>query len=159
MLSTEQERARVLVLLTDGTDVSSTELSRRPSSPPRARRACSSTRSASPRPADARAALERLATATGGTYHDAASTSALKSVYASIAAELKRTWRLEYVTAARPGDKLHVRVALDPEGAASADAVVPGTLAPAPVDSHALPDPLYTPLGGLLLTLSSPSSS
>ena len=152
MLSTEQERARVLVLLTDGTDVSSK----------------SSLRSviAAARKAgvlvypigiaasdDAHAALEQLATATGGTYHDVATTSALKSVYASIAAELKRTWRLEYVTAARPGDKIHVRVALDPEGAASADAVVPGTLAPAPVDSHGLPSPLYTPLGGLLLTL------
>ena len=94
-----------------------------------------------------------MAAATGGTYHNAASSSALNGIYASIAAELKRTWQLSYVTSARPGDKVHIRVALDPEGAASANVTVPGTLAAAPPSSNTLPTPFYTPLGGLVLTL------
>jgi len=152
MLSSEQERARVLVLLTDGTDVSSqTTLKGAIAAARRAGVLVYPIGIAAS--SDARAALQQMAAATGGTYHDAATTSALKGVYASISSELKRTWRLEYVTAARPGDKIHIRVALDPEGAASADAVVPGTLAPAPTDNHALPAPLYSPLGGLVLTL------
>jgi tight adherence protein B len=152
MLATEDGRARVLVLLTDGTDVSSqTKLASALAS---ARRAGVLVYpigiAASP---DGRSALQRMASVTGGTYHDAATTASLKSVYSSIAAELKRTWRLEYVTAGRPGDKLHIRVALDPEGAASTDVTVPGTLASAPTDAHALPAVFYTPLGGLILTL------
>jgi tight adherence protein B len=152
MLATEAGRARVLVLLTDGTDVSSQSSLR--DALASARRAGVLVYPIGIAPsANGRAALQRMANETGGTYHDVASSSALKSVYASIAAELKRTWRLEYVTAARPGDKVHIRVALDPEGAASTDVTVPGSLAPAKPDSHPLPGVLYTPLGGLLVTL------
>src|SRR5262249_31776131 len=50
--------------------------------------------------------LKLLAADTGGHYYGTSSASALKGVYASIANELKRTWRLEYVTGAQPGDRL-----------------------------------------------------
>jgi len=153
MLATEQGRARVLVLLTDGTNVAKGSSS--------LDGVLASARrngvliypigiAASPA---GRATLQKMAHMTGGTYHDAASSSALKSVYASIAAELKRTWRLEYVTTARPGDKVHIRVALDPEGAVSSNVTVPGSLATVSPDSKALPSVFYTPLGGLLITL------
>jgi tight adherence protein B len=152
MLKTEQDRARVLVLLTDGTDASSHSS---------LNAALAAARKAGvliypigiAATGSAQADLQRLAASTGGTYHNAASSSALNGIYASIAAELKRTWRLSYVTSARPGDKVHIRVALDPEGAASANVTVPGTLAATPPSSNTLPTPFYTPLGGLVLTL------
>jgi VWFA-related protein len=56
----------------------------------------------SPRP------LQRLAADTGGRYYQAPSTKALRGIYKAIAAELRRVWRLEYPTAARPGDTLRV---------------------------------------------------
>ena len=52
------------------------------------------------------APLEQLSSATGGQYYGASSTAALKSVYGTIGEVLKRTWRVQYVTAARPGDRI-----------------------------------------------------
>ena len=103
LLALEDNPARVLVVLTDGADVSSsTNLAQ----------AIDAARDSgvgvytigiegeqfAPQP------LERIASETGGTYHAATSSNALQGAYASIAAELKRTWRLRYVTAARPGE-------------------------------------------------------
>jgi tight adherence protein B len=98
------------------------------------------------------APLRQMARETGGSFKAAASSSSLHAVYSSIASELKRTWRVEYVTAARPGDKLHLRVLLNPEGAASTDVTIPGSSAPGPA-GDALPSPLYSSIGGLLLTM------
>ncbi len=151
MLATEEGRAGVVVLLTDGDDVSSqTPLSD----------AIASARKAGvlvypigiATSGDGQSALQAMADRTGGTYHAAATSATLKGVYASIAGELRRTWRLDYVTAARPGDSVHIRVALDPEGAASTDVTVPGSLEPAKPSSRTLPGPFYSPLGALVLT-------
>ena len=98
------------------------------------------------------APLRQMARETGGSFKSAASSASLHAVYSSIASELKRTWRVEYVTAARPGDKLHLRVLLNPEGAASTDVTIPGSSAPGPA-GDALPSPLYSSIGGLLLTM------
>ncbi|MDX6490456.1 MAG: tight adherence protein, partial [Gaiellaceae bacterium] len=152
MLAKEVGRARVIVLLTDGQDVSST--SSLAQSVEAARKASALVYPIVIGGADAtRQPLRQMARETGGTFHGAASSAALKGVYSSVAAELRRTWRLEWVTAARPGDKLHLRASLDPEGAAAADLTVPGDVqAPAGTGTE-LPSPLYTPFGGLLLTL------
>jgi tight adherence protein B len=151
MLSGEQGRARVVVLLTDGKDVSS--------------KASLSDAVAAARKAgalvypiaiggtsSAQQPLRQLASQTGGTFHSAATSSSLKSVYASISAELRRTWRLEYVTAARPGDTLHLRAALDPEGAVSTDVTVPGDFQVSS-PGGGLPSPFYSAFGGLVLTM------
>ena len=98
------------------------------------------------------APLRQMARETGGSFKSAASSSSLHAVYSSIASELKRTWRVEYVTAARPGDKLHLRVLLNPEGAASTDLTIPGSSTPGPA-GDSLPSPLYSSIGGLLLTM------
>ncbi len=151
MLAGEQGRARVVVLLTDGQDVSSA--SSLDGAVAAARKAgalvypiaVGSTEAA-------RQPLRQMARDTGATFHGAASSAVLKGVYSSIAAELRRTWRLEYVTAARPGEKLHLRAALEPEGTAVADLTVPGELA-APKSGPVLPSPLYTAFGGLIVTL------
>lgn len=73
-------------------------------------------------------ALERLARETGGSYHSASSTSSLGSVYATIARELDRTWRLSYPTAGRPGDALKLDVSAASLGAAEQELVLPGSL-------------------------------
>src|SRR5207248_893959 len=99
-----------------------------------------------------RAPLARMAHEPGGAYHGASTSSTLKGVYSSIAAELRRTWRIQYVTAGRPGETLHLRVALDPEGAVSTNVTIPGSLAPASSGSG-LPSPFYSPLGGLVVVL------
>jgi tight adherence protein B len=70
-------------------------------------------------------ALEKLARETGGQYYSASSPSALADVYASIASTLKHTWRLEYLTSARPGDKLHLDASVVGAGTSTFDYTVP----------------------------------
>jgi tight adherence protein B len=151
MLAAEPGRARVIVLLTDGKEVSS--------------KTSLDDAVATARDTGAviypigiggdgatTAPLERMAKETGGTFRSAATSAALSAVYSSIAGELKRTWRIEYVTAARPGERLHLRVALDPEGAVSTDLTIPGDDRAGSGGSN-LPSVLYSPLGSLLLTM------
>ena len=144
-------RARVVVLLTDGKDVSSD------SSLADALAAAHDTGTlvypiAVGGDSGTTAPLRRMAKETGGSFKAAATSSQLDAVYSSIASELKRTWRVEYVTAARPGERLHLRVVVNPEGATSTNVTIAGD-AKAPAGGDALPSPLYSPLGGLLLTL------
>jgi tight adherence protein B len=151
MLSAESGRARVLVLLTDGQDVSSK--ASLDDAIAAAHKAGVIVYPISIGGTDATTRpLQELARDTSGAFNSAATSKALSGVYSSIAAELKRTWRIEYVTAARPGDKLHLRVNLPPEGAASTDLSIPGSF-DAPSSGETLPSPLYSPVGGLLLTM------
>jgi tight adherence protein B len=71
------------------------------------------------------APLRRLAQATGGSYRGAGSSTQLNSIYAGIAQELKRTWRVEYLTAARAGDKLALKATLPGAGSAAARLAIP----------------------------------
>ena len=150
-LRSQVDRARVVVLLTDGKDVSSQ----------------ASLKDALTTAHDTGtlvypiaiggdnatvAPLKQMAQVSGGSFKAAATSSSLNAVYSSIASELKRTWRVEYVTAARPGEQLHLRVSMNPEGAASTDLRVPGTPTQ-DAGGEALPSPLYSPIGGLLLTM------
>ena len=48
--------------------------------------------------------LKYLAKRTGGRYYGTPSPAALKGIYAELANELKRTWRLDYITSGRPGE-------------------------------------------------------
>jgi tight adherence protein B len=164
MLGAEDNPARVLIVLTDGADVSSsTSLAAAVRAAHRAGVAVYTigieAEQFAPQP------LQRIADETGGTYRAASSTGALTGVYASIASELKRTWRLRYVTAARPGETVKLGSFL-PGGGGSAtlDLAIPGkgeTSAEAP--SGLLPGWAYTSefgsiviglLVGLLLLLS-----
>jgi tight adherence protein B len=72
------------------------------------------------------APLKTLARATGGSYRGAGSSRELGAIYASIARELQRTWRLEYPTAARPGERLRLK-AVTAVGSADSGLVVPGS--------------------------------
>jgi tight adherence protein B len=94
--------------------------------------------------------LRRLSEATNGSYYGAASSAALSGVYNSIAEDLRRTWHLEYVTAARPGDRLDLVVGLPGGDELTAQLTAPGdapttTAKPSPL----LPDFFYTSDWGL----------
>jgi tight adherence protein B len=98
--------------------------------------------------------LQQLADETGGAYYGAASSEALAGVYQSIAAELARTWRLEYVTAARPGDELAITASAAGERSRPAALAIPGG-SPSSTDerpSPVLPEPLLrSTLGSYLV--------
>jgi tight adherence protein B len=107
MLEAEKNQARVLVLLTDGASSQDT------ATLDEAIQAANAAGVAvyaigiegsefEPSP------LQRLADATNGEYYGAASSEALFEVYNSIAEDLRRTWQVDYVTSARPGDELEL---------------------------------------------------
>ena len=71
------------------------------------------------------APLKKLAFSTGGSYRGAHSSKQLGAIYAGIARELRRTWRVEYLTAARAGDKLALKATFQGVGSAAADLAIP----------------------------------
>jgi tight adherence protein B len=152
-LQVEQNLGRVVILLTDGRDVSSR---------------ASLAQAIKEAHADGVAVypigivgkgfdpgpLQKLARATGGSYYAAASTGVLTSIYSSIAAELSRTWRLSYETTARPGDDVKLAVTVSGLGSATTSFKMSGSSSDVGKPSGLLPTAAYTsPLGTLLLTL------
>src|SRR5204863_2864930 len=103
--------ARVIVLLTAGHDVSSTATLEQAVAAARDAGAsiypiAIASSDFDPTP------LQQLAGETNGTYHQAASSAVLREVYGSITAELNRTWKVSYVTSARPGDRIRLAAAI-----------------------------------------------
>ena len=109
-LADETLSARVLILLTDGQEVSSSVTLKEAIAAAREARVAVYP-VAIESPSFVPGPLRRLAAETGGRYAGAANSRALTAVYASIAAELRRTWQLEYTTSARPGDRLELAAA------------------------------------------------
>ncbi|HEX6491770.1 MAG TPA: type II secretion system F family protein [Gaiellaceae bacterium] len=149
-----QSGGRVLVLLTDGNDLGS-QVSEAAALSSLHKAGAVAYPIAFGRNADVRG-LKALASGTGGTFHAGATSGELKGIYASIAAELLRTWRIEYLTTARPGDRLKLEASAGGLGSGQASATVPGSLAagagqtkPSPL----LPSLLYGKLGDLVFTL------
>jgi tight adherence protein B len=93
--------------------------------------------------------LVEISNATGGVYYGAASTSDLSSVYGRIAETLKRTWRIQYVTAARPGDRIRVTASVFGHGSVSGALSVPGVPAKEQAPSKIVPKGAYGPGGPL----------
>ena len=117
---------RVIVLLTDGQDVSSK------ASLDEAVRAARSAGAeiypiAIAGPGYTPAPLQQLADATGGELVTAASGADLRAVYASIARKLAHTWQIQYLTSARPGDHLGLRVTVPGAGTARSAFAVPAS--------------------------------
>jgi tight adherence protein B len=98
-------------------------------------------------------ALKALASHTGGHYYAAASPGFLHGIYAGIADELRRTWQIEYLTAARPGEKLVVRVAAPGQGSATGSAVIAGTEVVGGDSKSSVPRSLYSTQGTLIVGL------
>ena len=121
LLAADVHQARVLVLLTDGQEVSS-----KASLEDAIAAANDAHVTVYPigieSPSFKPAPLKRLAAETGGRYSGAAGTASLHAIYAALAQELRRTWQLTYFTTARPGDSFELAA-----GAAHAKALAPGT--------------------------------
>ena len=154
-LAAEPNGGRVLVVLTDGRDTSSaasvTEAVNAVRSAGAVVYAIALGTDTPPGP------LQRVVHATGGALYGAASSDQLSRVYAAIAAELRRTWRVEYVTAARPGDRLELAAIVPGQGTASSGLRLADALGPPPAarpkPSALLPGLVYSALGGFLLAL------
>jgi tight adherence protein B len=149
-LASEPLAGKVLIVLTDGADTSSR--SNLAAAVAAARSAGVSVHTiAIASPQFSPAPLRALARRTGGVYRSASSTASLRSVYAAIAEELRRTWRIEYLTAARPGEKVHLRARAPGLGTATAELAIPKTaVAPSSQSggsSGLIPDFLYGALG------------
>jgi tight adherence protein B len=77
--------------------------------------------------------LRDLARETGGAYHETSSSKGLANIYTRISDELARTWELTYPTAARPGDVLRLEAAVPSAGRAERTLTLPALgAAPAP---------------------------
>jgi len=146
-LGADVNPTRVLVLLTDGQEVSSDASLEEAIAAARAANVAVypiGIESKSFRPGP----LQRLARQTGGRYAGAAGTKDLRSVYAALAEELRRTWQLSYVTAARPGERLEVSAA-----GATESSVVPGVLVESNAVGSKLPEPFFKIGPALMATL------
>ena len=124
-LASETNQGRVIIIVTDGNETRS-EASIEDAIAA-AQRANASvyvvgieSESFNPKP------LQRIAEETGGNYYGAADSAALTGVYNSIADELSRTWRLEYVTAALPSESIDLTATAGGE-TASVKIVAPGS--------------------------------
>jgi tight adherence protein B len=151
LLAGEKNRGRVIVLVTDGRDQSS--ISDLKSAVAEAGRAGATVYAVGiVGPQFTPDALQEIARRTGGLYRAAQTTAALSGIYTAIAEELRRTWRLEYVTAARPGDKLTVDVSSPSLGSAQASVVMPSSRGKT-AGSSQLPGVVFTPGGTAVLGL------
>ena len=100
------------------------------------------------------APLMQVASETGGQYYGASSSAELRSVYASVAASLKRTWRLQYVTAARPGERVKLAASVVGQGSVQQSLSIPLLDSAKPSEpSKIVPKGAYGPGGPLGLAV------
>jgi len=132
-----ETQGRVIVVVTDGQDVSSSDsFEQAVAAANEAHAAVYAVGIASP--GFTPGPLRALAAETGGTFLQAAASAQLVNLYRSIGRSLARTWQLRYATAARPGDRLDLRVAVPGAGAATRVLDLAGAPPAAPATSPAL---------------------
>ena len=155
-LASEALQARVIIAVTDGNETrSSASLNEAIAAARKARTAIYvvAIESAKFNPTP----LRKLAEQTGGAYHGTSSSAALTSEYAKIAAELRRTWLLDYATAVRPGATAFLEATWDDQKSVPHPLALPASLGPGSDDkkpSHLLPNFFYgTVLGTQAMAL------
>jgi len=95
-------------------------------------------------------AVKQIASDTNGQYYGAASSQVLAEVYNSIAQDLRRTWQMEYMSNARPGDDLELAVKFPGGDEVTQTVTAPGQAPPPPAKpSPVLPSFFYTSDWGL----------
>ena len=137
----EDQPGHVIIVVTDGSDVSSrATLDQAAAAAQRARAPVYAIGIAGPDFAPG--PLRALASRTGGAYLEAQSSAELATLYARIGRALTHTWQVRYVTAARPGDTLQLRAAAPGNGATERAVLVQGSglqSSPAPQAPTVLP--------------------
>ena len=115
---------RVVIVLTDGDDTTTTSLAKAAAA---AKRAGASVYTIgiegdnfSPQP------LQELARVTGGSYFPAANSGAVAGAYAAIAEQLRRTWRVGWLSAARPGATVDIQATVRTFGTTTVKVRMPG---------------------------------
>ena len=101
------------------------------------------------------APLKQLAAETGGAYRGTSSSATLSAEYASIAAELRRTWRLDYLTSVRPGDQATLQALSDGSASKATIVELPASLGDGSDDSkpsRLLPSVFYKTVLGTQAT-------
>ena len=161
-LAGETQPGHVIIVLTDGRDVSSSASFSKAVAAAHAARASVYTigiagRDFTPAP------LRDLAARTGGTYHEASSATQLAGIYKTISDTLSHTWELRYPTAARPGDSVtltalvagygHVDSTVQLAGVSGAGALPPPSLLPRSFWSSAIAPLLLALVVGFLILL------
>jgi tight adherence protein B len=155
-LAAEPLEARVIIVVTDGNETrSAASLNEAIAAARRARTAiyvvAIESSKFNPEP------LRALASQTGGAYRGTNSSAKLGAAYEAIASELRRTWRLEYATAARPGETATLQASWFGQKSASAKLTLPQSLGPGaddPKPSHLLPEVFYkTVLGTQVMAI------
>jgi tight adherence protein B len=115
-LRRENQPGHVILLVTDGRDVSSSAtIDQAVAAAQRAHAGVYAIGIAGGRdfaPGD----LKELASRTGGAYLQASSSAELAALYARIGQRLAHTWQISYVTAARPSDEVRLAVAIPGAG-------------------------------------------
>jgi tight adherence protein B len=124
-LALDERLGRAIVVVTDGKDVSSTHTLDDAIDAARSAHAAVYTIGIGG-PSFTPDALRRLASETGGSYHQATSAARLGAVYSTLADELARTWQLSYLTAAPRGTVLRLDAAVGGAGSAQAEITTPG---------------------------------
>ena len=141
-LRSRPQGARVLILLTDGRDVSShASIADAVAAAQAARVAVYPIAIAGPEYTPG--PLRELAAKTGGSFFRAADTSSLSAVYSRIAAQLARTWRIDFLTVARPGERITLRATVPGQGAAARVVQVPDGPGGTPGPSRLIPGFVY----------------
>ncbi len=153
-LGAEPLPARVIIVVTDGNETrSGASLNNAVAAANRAGAAVYVVAIESPKfnPAP----LKQLAEKTGGAYRATSSSATLSAEYASIAAELRRTWRLDYLTTTRPGDAATLQAHSNGEKSKPTRLELPASLASrADKPSQLLPSFFYeTALGTQVMAL------
>jgi tight adherence protein B len=98
--------------------------------------------------------LKELAAGTGGRYYATASSKELTGVYKTIAATLKKTWRIEYLTTARPGESIRIKAEVIGAGTATKGFTIsPGVKVDTESPSGLVPEGAYGPSGPLGLAI------
>ncbi len=125
-LAEEDNRARIIIIVTDGNETrSSSTLADAIKAAGEAETTvyvvAIESKAFTPGP------LKYLAKRTGGRYYGTPSPAALKGIYEELANELKRTWRLDYITSGRPGESPKLVAQVPGLGRDSALSPIPAT--------------------------------
>jgi tight adherence protein B len=124
-LAAEDQPGHVIILLTDGADVSS-RASFREAVKAAQRGGTSVYAIGISGPDFTPDPLRDVAARTGGSYHEASSTKQLTGIYSSIGTTLSHTWELRYPTAERPGDSFTLTASVARAGKGSAPVSLSG---------------------------------